>query len=278
MNKWVITLTALLVIVSSTGSFTIWQQSQDLDGALSKIDTLGGQLTSLQSSITTFGSDLSNLVGNLTTIEGDIANLEQSIDGLESASCAILDVTELLKPSVVYIEVNTSFGPASGSGVIITKDGYILTNSHVIDDSTSIQVTLASGQSFSATVISDDPDLDLAILKLTSSRNDFPEATLGNYADIVIGEGVLAMGFPYSFDLGIELSVSSGIVSALRFSEGYQYIQTDAAINPGNSGGPLVNLNGEVIGINTWGFTLGEGLGFAIPINDIRAFIQSSIG
>ena len=278
MNKWVITLTALLVIVSSAGSFTIWQQSQDLDGALSKIDTLGGQLTSLQSSITTFGSDLSNLVGNLTTIEGDIANLEQSIDGLESASCAILDVTELLKPSVVYIEVNTSFGPASGSGVIITKDGYILTNSHVIDDSTSIQVTLASGQSFSATVISDDPDLDLAILKLTSSRNDFPEATLGNYADIVIGEGVLAMGFPYSFDLGIELSVSSGIVSALRFSEGYQYIQTDAAINPGNSGGPLVNLNGEVIGINTWGFTLGEGLGFAIPINDIRAFIQSSIG
>lgn len=278
MNKWVITLTALLVIVSSAGSFTIWQQSQDLDGALSKIDTLGGQLTSLQSSITTFGSDLSNLVGNLTTIEGDIANLEQSIDGLESASCAILDVTELLKPSVVYIEVNTSFGPASGSGVIITKDGYILTNSHVIADSTSIQVTLASGQSFSATVISDDPNLDLAILKLTSSRNDFPEATLGNYADIVIGEGVLAMGFPYSFDLGIELSVSSGIVSALRFSEGYQYIQTDAAINPGNSGGPLVNLNGEVIGINTWGFTLGEGLGFAIPINDIRAFIQSSIG
>ena len=278
MNKWVIILITLLLVISATGSAIIYQQDQDLDDALSSIDTLGGQLASLQSSITTFDGDLSDLSGNVATIEGDIANLEQSIGSLESTSGATRDVVELLKPSVVYIEVDTRFGPASGSGVIITKDGYILTNAHVIADNTSIQVTLTDEQSFSATVISDNPNLDLAILKLTSNRNDFPEATLSNYADLVIGEGVLAMGFPYSFDIGTELSVSSGIVSTIRFSEGYEYIQTDAAINPGNSGGPLVNMRGEVIGINSWIYTLGEGLGFAITVNDIKAFIQSSIG
>mgnify|MGYP001172780521 CR=1 FL=1 len=278
MSKWIIILVSLLVVVSGAGGFLIWQQHQDIDDALGRIESLGNQLTSLQSSVTTIGADISYLGDSLTNLEGDITNLEESIDNLEAASCNPVDIVATVKPSVVFIEVNTIYGPASGSGVIITKDGYVLTNSHVIADSTSIQVTLSSGQSYSATVISDDPNLDLAIVKLPSNSNDFPEATLGNYAEIVIGEGVFALGFPYSFDLGQELSVTSGIVSALRFVDGYEYIQTDTAINPGNSGGPLVNLRGEVIGINSWGFTLGEGLGFAIPINDIRAFIQSSIG
>jgi len=278
MNKWIFILTALLVIIGGGGGFMIWQQSQDIDDALGRIDSLGSQLTSLQSGIGTLGGDISNLGGNLTSMGDDIANLEESLEGLEATICNPADIVALLKPSVVFIEVITIFGPASGSGVIITEEGHILTNSHVIADSTSIQVTISSGQSFTATEVADNPGLDLAIVKLTSTRNDFPVATLGNYEEIVVGEGVFALGFPFSFDLGQEPSVTSGIISALRFLEGYEYIQTDTAINPGNSGGPLVNTRGEVIGINTWGYTLGEGLGFAIPINDIRAFIQSSIG
>jgi len=278
MNKWIAMLASLLVIIGGGGGFMIWQQSQDIDGALSRIENLGNQLTSLQFSIGTLNDDISTLSSSLTTIGGDITNLEDSIEGLEATSYNPAEVVALLKPVVVFIEVNTVFGPATGSGVIITEEGHILTNSHVIADSTSIQVTLASTQSYSATVVADDPDLDLAILRLTTSSGSFPTATLGKYEEITVGEAVFALGFPYSFDLGQELTITSGIISALRFVEGYEYIQTDTAINPGNSGGPLVNTRGEVIGINTWGYTLGEGLGFAIPVNDIRDFIQSSIG
>jgi serine protease Do len=162
--------------------------------------------------------------------------------------------------------------------VILTEDGYVLTNYHVIEDNTSVEVTLSDGSSYSATVTGGNQGLDLAILELDSSRNDFPAAILGDYEDIIIGEGVLTLGFPFPTDLGQELSVSSGIVSSLRFIDGYEYIQTDAAINSGNSGGPLVNLDGEVIGINSWVFTLGEGLGFAIPVNNMKEFITTTIG
>ena len=198
---------------------------------------------------------------------------------METASGAVLDVIALLKPSVVYIEVETRrFVTATGSGVIITESGYVMTNYHVIEGNTSIEITLSGGDSYSATVVGGDSELDLAILKLSSNRNDFPAAALASYEDITVGEGVLALGFPYPSDIGQELSASSGIVSSLKFVEGYEYIQTDAAINSGNSGGPLVNLNGEVIGINSWVFTIGEGLGFAIPVNTMKGFIVDTIG
>jgi serine protease Do len=106
---------------------------------------------------------------------------------------------------------------------------------------------------------------------------DLPQGD-GDYEDITIGGGVITLGFPFPTDLGYELSVSSGIVSSLRFIRGYEYIQTDAAINSGNSGGPLVNLRGEVIGINSWVFTSGEELGFSIPVNNMKEFIASTIG
>ena len=278
MNKWVVTLMALLIVLSGAGGFMTWQQSQELDDALGKIDTLSGQVTSLQSNISSLGGDISGLNDDVVSLDGDIASLEQSIVDLEAESCVVLDVVAMLEPSVVYIEVNTRYGPGSGSGVILTEDGYVLTNNHVIEDSRSIEVIFTSGESYTATIVDSNPGLDLAILELSSNRTDFPKATLGNYEDIIIGEGVLTLGFPYSFDLGEELSASKGIVSSLKFIDGYAYIQTDAAINPGNSGGPLVNLKGEVIGINTWGFVGGEGLGFAIPINDIKDFVEDTIG
>lgn len=279
MNRLAAIVISLLIVLSGAGSFMIWQQGQDLDEALSQVAALGAQVTSIVSSVSSFGSDMSILQSGLENIRDDVTGLEESIGSLETTGNTVLDVVALLRPSVVYVEVELSpFGAGSGSGVILTGDGYVMTNYHVIEDYTSIQVTLSGGDSYSATVIDGDRDLDLAILKLDSNRDDFPAATLGDYEDITIGEGVIALGFPFPTDLGEELSVSSGIVSSLRFLEGYEYIQTDAAINSGNSGGPLVNLKGEVIGINSWVFTLGEGLGFAIPVNDMKEFIASTIG
>ena len=279
MNRLAVIVLSLLIVLSGAGGFMILQQGQDLDNTLSQVAALSGQMTSIVPSVSLFSSDMSDLQSSLENIRGDVAGLEESIGGLETTGSAMLDVVALLRPSVVYVEVELSpFGAGSGSGVILTGDGYVMTNYHVIEDNTSIQVTLSGGDIYAATVIDGDRDLDLAILKLDSNRDDFPAATLGDYEDIAIGEGVIALGFPFPTDLGEELSVSSGIVSSLRFLEGYEYIQTDAAINSGNSGGPLVNLKGEVIAINTWVFTLGEGLGFSIPVNSMKEFITDTIG
>ncbi len=283
MNRLAAIVLSLLIVLSGAGSFMIWQQGQDLDDTLSQVAALSGQVASIVSSVSSFSSDMSTLQSGLENIRDDVTSLEEIIGGLETTGSAMLDVVALLRPSVVYVEIETGhFGIGSGSGVVLTEDGYVMTNYHVIDGNTSIEVTLSGGNSYSAAVIGGDPELDLAILKLDSSRNDFPSAVLGDYEDITIGEGVIALGFPFPSDLGQELSVSSGIVSSLKFiNTSYvtgEYIQTDAAINSGNSGGPLVNLRGEVIGINSWIFTSGEGLGFAIPVNNMKEFIANTIG
>jgi serine protease Do len=125
--------------------------------------------------------------------------------------------------------------------------------------------------------------LDLALLKIDSTRTDFPEAVLGLSADIVVGGGAVAIGYPLGPELSGQATFTNGIVSAIRsfYEDGKtnEYIQTNAAINPGNSGGPLVNLDGEVIGITTWairvyGNEIWVGLNFAIPIDDAKSFIE----
>ena len=286
MNRWIAILLALVIIFGGVCGFFYWQQSQDLDEALAGISSLNGQFTTLQSDISSLNGNISDLSGSITTLEDSVAALECEVCELGESGSTIAGIITELTPSVVLIEVGAFFGggSGSGSGVILTNDGYVMTNHHVIDGGISIQVILADGQSYTASVVDSDANLDLAILEINSTRTDFPKATLGNYDDITVGEGVLTMGFPYADFLIEEVSVSSGIVSAIRFVEGYEYIQTDAAINPGNSGGPLVNLRGEVIGINSWTYydsyygESGENLGFAIPVNDMRGFIEDTIG
>ncbi len=171
-----------------------------------------------------------------------------------------------------------------GSGVIITKDGYILTNNHVVEggEKGSITVTLYDGKEFKAKLIGRDKLTDLAVVKIDA--NNLPVARFGNSDELQVGQWVLAIGNP----LGLSLTVTAGIVSALsrnigiiRDSYGVEnFIQTDAAINPGNSGGPLVNLYGEVVGINTaiasrTGYY--QGYGFAIPINLARKVAEDII-
>ena len=168
-----------------------------------------------------------------------------------------------------------------GSGVIVDSNGYILTNSHVINNggAKDIEVLFSNGEELLAKTLWYDALLDLAIIKVEATG--LPEAKLGNSDDLIIGETVVAIGNP----LGLEFqsTVTSGIVSGLHRSINVQgnviddLIQTDASINPGNSGGPLLNSNGQVIGINTAKIGNGEGLGFAIPINSIKPIIEQVI-
>ena len=156
-----------------------------------------------------------------------------------------------------------------GSGFIIDHEGFIVTNNHVVEGADKIKVILSDEKEFDAEIIGRDPNTDLALIKI-KSRNDLPIVTLGNSDALNVGEWVVAIGSPF----GLEHTVTAGIVSAkgrIIGSGPYDdFIQTDASINPGNSGGPLININGEVVGINTAIISSGQGIGFAIPINFAR--------
>ncbi|MEW6327205.1 MAG: DegQ family serine endoprotease [Thermodesulfobacteriota bacterium] len=159
-----------------------------------------------------------------------------------------------------------------GSGIIIDKDGYIITNNHVIEHADQIKVRLADEREFSAEIIGRDPKTDLALIKIDSFR-DLPSVTLGDSDVLSIGDWVITIGNPF----GLNHTVTAGIVSAKGRVIGAgpydDFIQTDASINPGNSGGPLLNVRGEVVGINTAIVATGQGIGFAIPINIAKEII-----
>jgi len=175
----------------------------------------------------------------------------------------------------------------SGTGVLISPDGYIVTNFHVIENATEIIIKLTGGKEYEAEIIGTDRVTDLTLLKIEG--NSFPYAELGNSDDLMIGEWVVALGNPFGlFDVNQQPTATAGIISAIDMDFGqvesgriYQdMIQTDAAINPGNSGGPLVNVNGDVIGINSFiytGSSISEGsvgIGFAIPIERAQRIVN----
>jgi len=179
--------------------------------------------------------------------------------------------------SVVQIEVFTDKQGKNkqGSGVIISKDGYILTNNHVIENAKEIVILMYDLRDYNATLIGADPKTDVALLKINSD-DVFIAAKIGNSNNIKVGEWVITMGSPF----GMQNSITAGIISGKnRSSEGYysNFIQTDAAINPGNSGGPLFNLKGEVIGINTMVIVSGgmnSNVGFAVAINTAMFIVK----
>lgn len=203
-------------------------------------------------------------------------------DGLklfENLQNVIIQVSDKVKASVVHIEVLAKQGEhrqkGLGSGLIISPDGKIVTNYHVIDRATNITVSLDDKSKYEAKVLRRDQQTDLALLKIEAGR-PLPAAPLADSDKVRVGEWVLAIGNPYGFDR----TVSFGIVSGKgRFIPGMNtevpllndFIQTDALIDPGNSGGPLVNLNGQVVGINSVG--IGRGQGFTIPSNVVQDVI-----
>jgi len=153
-----------------------------------------------------------------------------------------------------------------GSGFVMSRDGYVLTNNHVVEDAEQIKVKLANGKEYEGKVVGRDPKTDLALVKIEGA-SDLHPLKLGNSDDLKVGSWVVAIGSPF----GLEQTVTAGIVSAKGRVIGSgpydNFIQTDASINPGNSGGPLINMKGEVVGINTAIIASGQGIGFAIPIN-----------
>ncbi len=161
-----------------------------------------------------------------------------------------------------------------GSGFVVDKEGYIMTNNHVVEGAEEIKVKFSDGREFKAKVIGRDKKTDLALIKISSLFRDMPTLTLGDPDKMRVGDWVLAVGNPF----GLEHTVTQGIISATGRVIGAglydNFIQTDAPINPGNSGGPLVNLQGEVIGINTAIVASGQGIGFAIPSSVVKTIIS----
>ena len=160
-----------------------------------------------------------------------------------------------------------------GSGFIIDKDGYIVTNNHVVENADKIKVILKDEKEFEAEIVGRDPNTDIALIRIKSGYN-LPVLKIGDSDALKVGQWVLAIGSPF----GLEHTVTAGIVSAKGRVIGSgpydDFIQTDASINPGNSGGPLINMTGEVIGVNTIIIAGGQGIGFAIPINQVKGIVE----
>jgi len=212
-----------------------------------------------------------------TPVESKVVETEESV---------YIKVAESVGPSIVNVNTTSQIQfffqaiPQEGaaSGVIISSDGYILTNNHVVEGTQKIKVTLADGTTFDAKVIGTDPYTDVAVIKINATN--LPAAKLGDSTNLKIGQIAIAIGNPF----GLGKAVTVGIISALNRSittEGGPIIegliQTDAPINPGNSGGALVNSSGEVIGINTAIYQGAQGIGFAIPIHLARSIANQII-
>jgi Do/DeqQ family serine protease len=239
---------------------------------------------------------------SLAAIQGKTVGLS-----LPTEPNAIADIVDAVGPAVVKIQTKSVaqsslndpfqsdpffrefFGGSSqsqprvtqglGSGFIISSDGYVLTNQHVIDETSEIQVTVMGyDQPFIARVVGSDQDLDLAVLKIDSSK-ELPYLQFGSSDSIRVGEWVIAIGNPY----GLDHTVTVGVISAKSRPVDIQnrhyrnLLQTDASINPGNSGGPLLNLQGQVVGVNTAINAAAQGIGFAIPSGTVQGVIQELI-
>ena len=205
------------------------------------------------------------------------------VTSIKSAELSLIEIFEQTEESVVQVNVRTTDGrnnPGNmGSGFVYSEDGYIITNNHVVDDAGIVNITFLDGESYTAKIIGTDPDLDLAVLKVEMESRYIQPIPIGDSSQLKVGEQITAIGNPF----GLSGSMTSGIISQmgrlLPQDSGYSIpdvIQTDAAINPGNSGGPLLNMKGEVVGINTAiQSATGEftGVGFAVPSNTVKKVI-----
>lgn len=232
------------------------------------------------------------LVSNYLFSSNPFLRRNQVVEVVEKVSEAVVNISaeKVIKRSISPFEdlFFDFFSPFQnlykvenlGTGVITNPSGIIITNYHVIEGAQNIKITTLKGDVFSAEVLGTDENSDLAILKIKETKQNLPAAPLGTSKDLMIGESVIAIGNP----MGLSNTVTTGVISALKrkvkgesgtiYSD---FIQTDAAINPGNSGGPLLNILGEVIGINTAIIKNAQGIGFAIPIDRAKKILKDII-
>lgn len=241
----------------------------------------------LRSYLTELRTEKSQLESRLSALDQEIQSLRSQIvlgGGNNTSELVVLPkIYNLTRYSVVLIKSRLSGSTAQGSGFVYDKAGYILTNYHVVQDALSIEVTFIDGTVTQATVVGTDPYSDIAVVRVNVSSSILHPLPLGNSSRLQVGETVIAIGNPY----GLSNSMTVGIVSQLEreLSAPGSYIivdviQTDAAINKGNSGGPMLNLDGEVVGMNTAILTMtGEwqGIGFAIPSDTIKREVPEMI-
>ncbi len=192
----------------------------------------------------------------------------EELDALDAYSRVVVSVADRLRPAVVNLRAGRGNGGSSGSGILFTPDGFLLTNAHVVQKFERVRIRLGDGQETQGRVVGRDPWTDLAVVQAEAGK--LPHAELGDSLALRVGQLVVAIGSPYGFESTVTAGVVSALGRTLRTITGHlvdNVIQTDAALNPGNSGGPLVDARGHVIGINTAIIAPAQGICFAIPIN-----------
>ena len=269
------TVLAALLILSLGFSAFVYLDSTSRLGALT------GQVSTLTSSIRTLRDSLVESNAKINTLTTRLNNIGSGGNGSGGGTIDVTVLYEQVKGSVVLIRSTLPQGTATGSGFIYDTQGRIVTNYHVIEGANSITVTFINGTIVPASVVGTDPYSDIAVIDVDAPLSLLKPLVLGNSSALKVGESVLAIGNPY----GLADTLTTGIISALGremdSASGYpivDVIQTDAAINPGNSGGPLLNMNGDVVGINTAiASSTSTGIGFAVPSNTISREIDSLI-
>ncbi len=245
-----------------------------IGGVIAAIAIVFAVFVSLNSMSENDGGELIVTNGNYAETVGEVTGIERSYD------YSLIDIFEKSEESVVQVNVLRGESDGGmGSGFVYSDDGYIITNQHVVRDAQKVTVTFLDGEAYIGDVVGRDRDLDIAVVKVNPSNTYIQPITIGDSSKLKVGEKIAAIGNPF----GLSGSMTSGIVSQigrlLPQESGYSIpdvIQTDAAINPGNSGGPLINMKGEVVGINTAiQSATGEfsGIGFAVPSNTVKKVV-----
>ncbi len=239
------------------------------------------------SNLSMLETELENLKFQLSSAQQEIDSLKEEIRiidiGEDTPNIGVIEIYNQTRNSVVLISVMTPSGGATGSGWVYDTDGHIITNNHVVEDATTIQVTFQTGNILEAELIGRDPYSDMAVIKVEAPQGLLHPLKVGISSELLVGETAIAIGNPFGLANTMTVGVISAVGRQMDATGGYvivDVIQTDAAINPGNSGGPLLNLKGEVIGMNTAIISRTNdfsGIGFAIPSDTITREVNSLI-